>query len=62
MILIDVMVCLPQVFTRLQKLLICMSHKRTIAYLEKVGETYDAPVCEWRASLLKTIPVMSSQV
>ena len=41
-------------FSRLQKLLVCPSHKRTIAYLDKVGENHDGAVLEWRKSILKS--------
>ena len=42
-----------QVFRRLQKLLVCLSHKRTVTYLDKLGEKHDASVHGWRQSILE---------
>ena len=48
-----------QVFTRLQKLLVCLSHKRTVAYMDRLGENHDRAVLEWRQSVLeqKSLPL-----
>ena len=43
-----------QTFTRLQKLLVCLSHKRTVAHLVKLGEGYDSAVLEWKHSILNS--------
>ena len=40
-------------FRRLQRLLICLSHKRTVAYLDKLGEKHDALVHGWKQSILE---------
>ena len=43
-----------QTFTRLQKLLVCLSHKRTVAHLVKLGEGYDSAALEWKHSILNS--------
>ena len=40
-----------QVFTRLQRLNLCVSHQATITFLTKIGESHDNEVVEWRNSL-----------
>lgn len=40
-----------QLFTRLQKMMLCLSRKRTIAYLDEMGEGFDAPVTSWKGIL-----------
>ena len=40
-------------FRRLQRLLICLSHKRTVAYLDKLGEKHDTLVHGWKQSILE---------
>ena len=35
-----------------------MSHKRTVAYLDKLGEKHDAAVHSWRQSILKAKEVL----
>ena len=44
-----------QVFQRLQKLNICMSHQASVTLVNKLGSDYDAKVIEWRESLLEGI-------
>ena len=38
---------------RLQKLLLCVSHKTTLKYLDKLGSGHDAKVMRWAESLRK---------
>ncbi len=33
-----------QTYTRLQKLMLCMSHKATISFVDKLGENFDSEV------------------
>ena len=40
-----------QVFTRLQKLHLCLSHFRSINYIDKLGEGHDTAVHLWRARI-----------
>ena len=44
-----------QVFERLQKLNICMSHQVTVSLLNTVGLGYDTRVFQWRDSLLSNL-------
>lgn len=36
-----------QVFTRLQKLLLCTSHKHTIVHIDDLGKDHDCDVRKW---------------
>ncbi len=38
------------VVQRLQKLLLCLSHQRTLATVDLLGKDHDAPVHEWKES------------
>lgn len=40
-----------QVYTRLQKLLLCLSHKSTLSFIDKLGEGYDTAVHRWREDI-----------
>ena len=40
-----------QVFERLQKLHLCLSHKATIAYMTLLGIEHDAEVHEWKKNI-----------
>lgn len=40
-----------QVFTRLQKLLLCVSHKSTLSFIDKLGQNYDEPVKSWKEDI-----------
>ena len=46
-----IFVLIIQVFKRLQKLLLCLSHKRSIAYVDKLGASHDAKVLQWNLRL-----------
>ena len=54
-ILIDYIVqicqCLPQVYSRLQKMLLCLSHRQTLVALDELGTNHDAAVKQWQASI-----------
>ena len=39
------------IIQRLQKLLLCLSHKRSIAYVDKLGASHDAKVLQWKLRL-----------
>ena len=39
---------MQQVFNRLQRLQLCLSHKGTLNLLDQAGVGYDDLVCEWR--------------
>ena len=41
-----------QVYNRLQKLFLCLSHKRTISVIEELGKKFDNPVKEWRDEIV----------
>lgn len=43
---------LLQVFNRLQKIQVCLSHKSTLRFLDIAAEEYDEKVHIWRESLL----------
>ena len=45
-----------KVYTRLQRLNICMSHKTVIRDIEEMGENFDARVKRWQESLQKEFP------
>lgn len=40
-----------QVFERLQKLHLCLSHKATIAYMTSLGIGHDSEVHEWKRNI-----------
>ena len=40
-----------QVFDRLQKLHLCLSHRKTVRTVDKLGENHDSVLCEWRNAL-----------
>ena len=42
-----------QLFRRLRQLLLCLSHTRTISFLDKIGRGYDAVVLEWKSNIQK---------
>ena len=44
---------LIQVFNRLQKIQLCLSHKSTLRFLDIASEEYDEKVHRWRESLLE---------
>ena len=49
-----------QIYTRLQKLMLCMSHKTTIRLVDQMGKNHDSDVCGWRDEILKTMTQPSS--
>lgn len=44
-----------QVFNRLQKLNICMSHQTTIKLVDMLGSDFDSKVHQWRDSLISAL-------
>ena len=40
-----------QLFRRFGKLLLCLSHTRTISFLDKLGKGHDAAVLGWKAAI-----------
>ena len=40
-----------QVYTQLQRLLLCLSHKSTIRTIDKLGDGHDQAVIKWKNSL-----------
>ncbi len=44
-----------QVYTRLQKLLLCLSHSRSVAYVDVLGAEHDKPVLSWKESLERQV-------
>ena len=40
-----------QVYTQLQRLLLCLSHKSTIRTIDKLGDGHDQAVIKWRNNL-----------
>ena len=52
----DIYLCVfLQVYTRLQKLNLAMSHSSVVRLVENIGTNYDAAVKEWRDTLLASI-------
>jgi len=52
----DIYLCaFLQVYTRLQKLNLAMSHSSVIRLVENIGTNHDAAVKEWRDTLLASI-------
>ena len=49
----NIVTALPQVFNRLQKIQLCLSHKSTLRFLDDAAEQYDEKVHSWRESLLR---------
>ena len=42
-----------QVYRRLQKIMLCLSHDGTNKYLDVLGEGYDQEVCNWKNKIFK---------
>ena len=40
-------VLFSQVYSRLQKLLLCLSHEATLSFIEKLDKDYDKDVKSW---------------
>ena len=40
-----------QVYRRLQRLFLCLSHERTNGFLDILGKDYDREVIEWRDAI-----------
>lgn len=52
--LLNTLVCL-QVYIRLQRLFLSLSHQRTLAYLDKLGDDFDAEVRRWKCSVEESL-------
>ena len=50
-----------QVYQRLQKLQLCLSHKQTLKVIDKMGEGFDAKVWKWKKEVEETMNIDSSQ-
>ena len=46
-----------QVYRRLQKLLLCLSHTQTLTTLDRLGENYDESVLKWKTNLIDSMLV-----
>ena len=44
-----------QVFQRLQKLNLCLSHETTVKLVKMLGESFDSEVLEWRDALTSAL-------
>ena len=44
-----------QVYNRLQRAMLCLTPVATLNLLDSLGSDFDAPVCEWRDSLLPRV-------
>lgn len=44
-----------QVYRRLQKLLLCLSHRHTNALLDEMGKDFSSDVYDWKAKILSAI-------
>lgn len=53
---------LLKVFRRLQKLMVCLSHKATIRTIDFIGKNHDVSVVSWRDHLQKKIASDSDKV
>lgn len=51
-----------QVFTRLQRLGICLSHKATLNIVDRMGEHHDEKVLQWVQDLESAIQEMGVEV
>ena len=43
--------CLVQTYNRLQKLLLCLSHRATISSVDRLGSNHDTTVQQWKGEL-----------
>ena len=43
-------------------MMLCLSHKATISYVEKLGSNYDSTVLEWRDQLMTRLTSNVSNV
>ena len=46
-----------QVYSRLQKMLLCLSHKRVLSTLDELGDDFDEKVLQWQCNLLSSMSV-----
>ena len=44
-----------QTFTRLQKLMLCLSHQATISLMDTIAEGHDEEVMEWQDIIAETV-------
>ena len=42
-----------QVYVRLQKLMLSMSHPAALATIDKLGANFDSPVLQWKENLVE---------
>ena len=57
--------CFPshvQLYRSLQPLMLCMSYNATLKLVDKLNEDFDAPVRNWRDSLVPTIQTEPREV
>lgn len=52
--------CDKQVFTRLQKVGLCLSHGSTIKLVDELGKGFNQRVLEWKADVESSIDAMVS--
>ena len=45
------MFLIEKVYTRLQKLMLCLSWQRVLKYLDRIGEKYNEEVIRWRKNV-----------
>ena len=50
-----------QVYSCLQKLMLCLSHKATLNMLDVVADGHDEAVLEWRDKLLNRVVVSADR-
>lgn len=55
-------IIVPQVYRRLQKLNLVMSHQVTIRLVNELGVDHDRKVKEWRDALTSCLPTAGTQV
>lgn len=56
------LLCTPQVYQRLQKLNLTMSHPSLVRLIDKVGEDYDAKVKGWRDAIVANLASSQTEV
>lgn len=56
-----VMHACTQVYSRLQKLILCLSRKATLNMLDVVADGHDEAVLEWRDKLLNRVVVSADR-
>ena len=51
-----------QVFNRLQKLALCMSHRSTVRLIEQLGRGHDSALIQWRDNVMPLVQVSYKHV